>query len=156
KNGDVSDPNMEAGTAVICVLRLLANYKGAFLYVPRPGMGEAVIAPLYQVLRNRGGKFEFFHKVSRLELSASKTRVGRIHFDQQARLKDGTYRPLITVKGLDCFPAEPLWEQIEKGDEMKSSALNLETKWDQQRPPPGTRVLKFGKDNEFEHVVLAL
>ena len=36
---------MEAGTALLCVLRLLAGYKGAFCYVPKPRMGEAVIAP---------------------------------------------------------------------------------------------------------------
>jgi uncharacterized protein with NAD-binding domain and iron-sulfur cluster len=118
-------------------------------------MGDAVIAPLYQVLLNRGVKFEFFHKVNRLELSDDRKRVERIHFNQQVLLKNGTYRPFITVKGLDCFPAEPLWEQIIGGDEMRSSELDLETKWD-QRPPAGTRVLEFGNDKHFEHVVLAL
>ena len=36
----------------------------------RAGMGETVIAPLYEVLRRRGVRFEFFHRVERLELSA--------------------------------------------------------------------------------------
>src|ERR1051325_12023413 len=153
EDGDVKRPNMEAGTAVLCVLRLLSTYKGAFLFVPSPGMGDAVIAPIYQVLCDRGVQFQFFHKVTRLELSADKTKIQRVHLDQQVRLESGPYSPLIQVGKLSCFPAQPVWKQIVDGDRKEAAGLNLESKWDQW-PAAGTSVLESGVD--FDQVVLAL
>ena len=34
------------------------------------GMGDVVMAPLYQALRKRGVQFEFFHRVDALHLDA--------------------------------------------------------------------------------------
>ena len=41
------------------------------------GMGDAVMAPLYQALRKRGVKFEFFHRVDALHLDARASRSTR-------------------------------------------------------------------------------
>jgi uncharacterized protein with NAD-binding domain and iron-sulfur cluster len=81
-------------------------------YKMTAGMGDIVFAPLYQVLERRGVKFEFFHRVDRLELSADKKRVEAVHVTRQATPLGEGYRPLVNVGGLECWPAEPLWDQL--------------------------------------------
>src|SRR6185369_8632076 len=61
-----------AGTGIHYTLRLVFTYKGAFSYKMQAGMGDTVFGPLYEVLEARGVKFEFFHRVDRLELSEDK------------------------------------------------------------------------------------
>ena len=61
------------------VARLVADlfdYRGGFVWKMQAGMGEAVIEPLYEVLKQREVKFKFFQRVERLELSADKTSIG--------------------------------------------------------------------------------
>ena len=45
---------------------VLFEYKGAIFWKMTAGMGDVVMAPLYQALRKRGVKFEFFHRVDAL------------------------------------------------------------------------------------------
>ena len=54
-------------------------------------MGEIVVAPIYEELARRGVKFEWFHKVDALRLSAGKTAIDRIGpewHDLSKRAKD--------------------------------------------------------------------
>ena len=54
---------MEAGTSLQIILPAYLCYRGpAFLY-QQAGMGDAIFAPIYEVLRKRGVHFKFFHKV---------------------------------------------------------------------------------------------
>src|SRR6185503_15422628 len=118
EGGDRARPSLAAGAAIHAVLRLALGYKGAVVNEMRGGMGEIVIAPIYEVLAARGVKFAFFHRVERLELSADRSRVARIHVARQVELADGTttgYRPLVPVGGLPCWPSEPLVGQIKDG-----------------------------------------
>jgi len=80
------------------------------------GTGDVVLAPLYQVLTERGVRFEFFHRVRNLGLSdANPNKIGRITMGRQVTLKDPArgYQPLYDVKGMPCWPSEPLYEQID-------------------------------------------
>ena len=88
-------------------------------------MGDTVFTPLYQVLKRRGVKFEFFHKVESLHLTEDKKNIGRIRVNKQVRLKDETkeYQPLKTIKDLECWPAEPLYEQIADPDSVRGIDL---------------------------------
>ncbi|OYU44838.1 MAG: hypothetical protein CFE44_10735, partial [Burkholderiales bacterium PBB4] len=74
---------MGAGCYLHWTLRSFA-YMGAFAWLFEAGTGETIIAPLYEVLRKRGVKFEFFHKVESLSLSADKTSVAAVNFGVQA------------------------------------------------------------------------
>ncbi len=156
EDGDIARPSFSAGVAIAAVLRLAMTYKGAVLYEMRAGMGEVVVAPIYEVLAKRGVKFAFFHRVDRLVLSADGTRVERVEMGRQAALADGTldgYRPLIDVDGLPCWPIEPLYDQLATGDAERLRGVNLESHW-AQRPDAGKTVLHAGAD--FDQVVLGI
>ena len=44
-------------------------YKSAIFWKMQAGMGDTIFTPLHQVLEKRGVRFEFFHRVDRLELA---------------------------------------------------------------------------------------
>ena len=130
EDGDQSRPALAAGVAIHAVLRLALGYKGAVVNEMRAGMGEVVIAPIYEVLAARGVKFAFFHRVERLELTPDRTRLARIHLARQVELEDGSttgYRPLYPVDGLPCWPSEPFIDQIKSGAAL--AGVDLESRW---------------------------
>jgi uncharacterized protein with NAD-binding domain and iron-sulfur cluster len=138
---------------VRALIRIFGTYKGSPIYEMQAGMGEAVIAPLYEVLKARGVQFRFFRKVTRLELSENTHWVRRIHLGVQADVKDGgEYDPLFTVKGVRCWPSEPFWEQLEHGDELAGQGINFESHW--APPPARSEVLELGRD--FDQVILGI
>ena len=53
----------------------------------RAGFGDTVFVPLYLVLRDRGVRFEFFHRAERLDLAADHHRVETVRLARQADLK---------------------------------------------------------------------
>ena len=114
------------------------------------GMGDVVIAPLYQALRQRGVDFEFFHRVDALHLDDSRRAVDAITIGRQVRLADGIdrYEPLTRVRGLPVFPHAPLAEQVNP-----AYPTRLESHFG-PRDDVETRVLRRGVD--FDHVVLAV
>jgi uncharacterized protein with NAD-binding domain and iron-sulfur cluster len=145
--------NYAAGTAIRVAIRMLLTYKGAALYLLNTGMGDVVIAPLYEVLKARGVKFKFFHKVTHLELSADGASLERIDLDEQARLNTKEYQPLMPVRGLNCWPASPLWQQLEHGDTLKANHVEFESHWNAW-PSVGQVSLQRGVD--FDKVVLGM
>ena len=154
EDGDIARPSFSAGVAISAVLRLAMTYKGAVVYEMRAGMGEVVVAPVYQVLADRGVHFAFFQRVDRLVLSEDGSRVELVEIGRQAELVDGTidgYRPLVDVDGLPCWPVEPLYDQIADGEGLRG--VNLESRW-AQHPDAGATVLQAGID--FDQLVLGI
>ena len=145
---------MAAGTYLHWTLRSFA-YMGAFAWLFAAGTGETVIAPLYEVLKKRGVKFEFFHKVESLALSADKTQVAAINFGVQATLKNPTlpYAPLIDIKGLPAWPGAPLYTQLNEGDALQNQQIDLESYWTPWQPV-AHKQLVAGQD--FDQVVFAI
>jgi uncharacterized protein with NAD-binding domain and iron-sulfur cluster len=115
------------------------------------GMGDIVIAPLYQALRRRGVEFEFFHRLNALHLDAGHQAIDAITMGRQVRLADGIdqYEPLITVRGLPVFPNAPRANQIQ----AKAGQDALESHFGDHTDVE-TRVLRRGVD--FDHTVLAV
>jgi uncharacterized protein with NAD-binding domain and iron-sulfur cluster len=142
-----------AGTLLYSMLRLAFTYQGAILYKMAAGMGETVFAPLYQVLARRGVRFEFFHTVDHLELSEDRRSVARVVLDRQATVRGGTYRPLYDVEGLPCWPAQPLYDQLEEGEALRAGGHDLEDWWGAW-PGVERRVLRAGHD--FDVVLLGI
>ena len=110
---------MGAGTYLHWTLRMFLSL-GCFIWSFEAGTGETVIAPLYHVLKHRGVRFKFFHKVTNLILSDDRRSVSAVEFDRQVTLKapDGEYDPLILVKDLQSWPSNPKYELIEEGDQL--------------------------------------
>jgi uncharacterized protein with NAD-binding domain and iron-sulfur cluster len=151
-DGDPKRPSVAAGTCVRGLLRAALTYKGAVYYRMQAGMGDTVFAPLYLVLKQRGVKFEFFHRVEALELSEDRTRVERVRFVQQAELLDPRrgYEPLTTVQRLECWPAEPLYAQLEDGEALRG--VDLESYY--SRPVGETKWLHA--DSDFDKVLFGI
>lgn len=164
KGGDGTWPDMAdlaAGVALRITLRINLAYQGALVYKMQAGMGDVVFAPLYLVLRNqRGVKFKFFHRVEHLGLADDGQTVGTIRLTQQVKLRDkkSEYYPLVDVKGLPCWPAEPLYEQINAKQVARLKQLKTEKNLDLESAWidfPGTDVsLEAGRD--FDSVVLGI
>ncbi|MFY0568385.1 NAD(P)-binding protein [Archangium lansingense] len=142
-----------AGLALLGMIRMFTSYRGAIFYKMRAGMGETVIAPLYEVLRRRGVRFEFFHRVGSLELSDDQRRIERVVIGRQATPKTGEYHPLIDVGGLPCWPEQPLYDQLVEGEALARHGAKLASFWSDW-PHVEQRTLHLGED--FHHVVLGI
>lgn len=151
---DVKAGRLSAGVAVPGILRMLLTYRGAIFWEMQAGMGDVVFAPLYEVLEARGVTFEFFHRVTNLRLSDDRQSVGAIDLVRQVKLVNGAYDPLVTVKGLPCWPSEPRHEQIVGGGDLAASGINLESAWAVKWRDEEPRTLVLGRD--FDKVVLGI
>jgi uncharacterized protein with NAD-binding domain and iron-sulfur cluster len=149
--------NLAAGTGLHCLLRTLFDYKGAFMYKMQAGMGDVVFAPIYQVLKRRGVKFKFFHRITKVVPDNDQT-IKQIIFNKQVTLKrhldDDQYQPLIEVKDLPCWPSEPLYDQLKQAKELQEQQINLESAWNSWHDVETNLVLEKGKD--FDLVVLGI
>jgi uncharacterized protein with NAD-binding domain and iron-sulfur cluster len=149
QGGDPRRPRFAAGLGLFLAWKMFLEYRGSLFWKMRAGMGEVVFAPLYQALRSRGVRFEFFSRVARLHLSADRRSVAAVTVGRQARLAAGVdeYDPLVTVRGLPCFPAGPRQEQL-----AAPVPTDLESHWSNRRAErPAT--LRAGAD--FDTVILA-
>lgn len=158
ENGDPERPRVAAGQALRGFLRAFFTYRGAFFWKMNAGMGDVVFAPMYEVLRRRGVRFEFFHRLRDVGIAdpgatGDGAHVDRLEFDVQARVAGGApYAPLVDVGGMPCWPAAPDWSQLEDGDQLRREGRRFECHWDERRA--GARTLLVGKD--FDFVVLGV
>ena len=154
RHGEKDQLRMGAGSVLYGGLRLMFTYKGALMWWMNAGMGETIFSPIYLVLKSRGVKFEFFHKVTNLGVSADKQTVDRIEIDVQATTK-GDYDPLfLGVDGIPVWPTGPLWEQVVEADEIrKCTNDNLESWWTDWKGV-GSKTLQRGVD--FDLVILGI
>jgi uncharacterized protein with NAD-binding domain and iron-sulfur cluster len=147
---------MGAGAYLHWSLRAL-GYCGHAIYAFAAGTGETVIAPFYQLLKNRGVKFEFFSKVEQLNLSADKSSIASVQIGVQATLKPqySEYQPLMVPapKDLPSWPDRPNFEQLEQGDDPDFRKADLESWWTSWKPV-STRTLVAGQD--YDRLVFAL
>jgi uncharacterized protein with NAD-binding domain and iron-sulfur cluster len=128
------------------------DYRGAITYRMNAGMGDTMFAPLYLVLKRRGVKFQFFRRVKSLSLSADKKSIAAITLDVQAKLAGAAYDPLVTVKGLPCWPSEPRYEQLQNPDTIRQ--YNLESWYTPWHDQIGEERLQQARD--FDDVVLGI
>lgn len=158
EHGDPSRPRVAAGQALRGFLRAFFTYRGAFFWKMNAGMGDVVFAPMYEVLRRRGVRFEFFHRlgdvgIAEPDASGDGAHVDRLDFDVQARVAgEAAYAPLVEIAGQPCWPAEPDWSQLEDGDRLRREGRRFECHWDERRA--GARTLRVGED--FDFVVLGV
>jgi len=154
-DGELDRPDMDAAVWLRTVLLMALTFRGSFMYRMNAGMGDVVFGPYYEALKRRGVRFEFFHRVTSLGLSADGTAVDSIAVDRQVNLKraQAEYDPFVMVKGLPCWPSTPNFDQLDGGDALAASGQNLESSWCTW-PVAESRVLRRGQD--FDQVVLGI
>ena len=144
ENGDFSRPNIEAGTMLRGMMKVAMGYHGGIMFKMQAGMGDTVFGPIYEVLKRRGVRFHFFHKVLALTPGSDGGApvVERITLQQQVTCT-APYDPLKPVQGLDCWPSTPRDEFIDPAQAalLKQHAINLESHWS---PWPQVYQAQFG------------
>jgi uncharacterized protein with NAD-binding domain and iron-sulfur cluster len=170
-HGDPAQRSIGAGTTLRCTLRMLFAYHERFMWKMNAGMGDVVFAPFYRVLRARGVRFRFFHRVRSLHPSSDGGRIERIVLGRQLRLRageDAEYEPLVEVPDPRvghrwCWPSEPDLAQI---DETQAAAfrqlqqepgawVNLESYWSSWGPEREDPI-ELRADEDFDAVVLGV
>ena len=152
KDGEPTQPSNSAASALNGLWLTFFAYRGALAWKMRAGMGDVVFAPIYEVLKRRGVRFEFFHRVEALHLSEDRSHISSVSMAVQAGLKypETGYDPLIDVKGLPCWPSQPDTSQLVDAEQM--TADDVESFW--SRWPTTPKTLRIGID--FDELVLGI
>jgi uncharacterized protein with NAD-binding domain and iron-sulfur cluster len=147
-----------AGTTLHWAMHLVLDYDDSFMFRMNAGMGETVFVPMYEVLRNRGVKFAFFHRVTKVEQSAGT--ITRVEIARPMEVRVPPYQPLIDQDGLLRFPERPLTAQLVNGAALDAAlnadpiANDLENAWKSFADQGAPITLQRGVD--FDYVVLGI
>lgn len=157
EGGDITRPRLAAGVALRGAMRMFFTYRGSLFWRMGAGMGDVVFAPLYQALKKRGVRFEFFHRLRNLGLAPQKqgetAYIETLDFDVQAKVKgEKEYEPLVDVHNLPSWPSQPDFTQLVEGSKLKRERRAFEAAWDKRRA--GVKKLRVTKD--FDLVVLGV
>jgi len=162
EGGDPAKLRMAAGAGIRSLLRIMLSYKGAMSWKMQAGMGDTIFMPIYEVLKARGVRFEFFHVVRGLRLSPDRKRIAEVVLGRQVTLVNpgGGYDPRRSVKGFDCWPSDPLWNQIAPAEvqQLQQAGIDLEdpdAKWP-DRETVTLRAAAAPADGGFDRVVLGI
>ncbi len=152
-NGDVNSPNMSAGLGLRAMLRLGLTYKGAFAFQLSYEVGDSIIAPMYQVLKNRGVRFMYFHRVQEVTPSADGTTIDAVVVERQVNLKSGdpaSYDPFMLMPdGRPVWPDQPMDAQIEAPPAYAEQLMSFYA-------PSSKQFVTLTKGTDFDTVVLAI
>lgn len=164
EEGDTKRPNYAAGTALYVMFRMLLDYRGDCAYTMKAGTAETLITPLYRVLQRRRVRFEFFHRVDEITLTADQRNIAAIKFCVQSKPKSGDYDPLID--GSNSWPDRPKYSLLKNGDVLQQSDELEPAGYDLE--DPRTKAPPLGKheivwrgaggtgENCFDEVILAI
>jgi uncharacterized protein with NAD-binding domain and iron-sulfur cluster len=148
-DGDIGNASYGAGTAVQVLLRALGTYQGAVAWELQAGAGEVIVFPLFDVLKQRGVEFRFFHKLTDIRVSPDGRSVDSLHFDVQARPQPGYQWTMPFGHGLYGWSSQPDWLHL---DIPPDGCVDFESFWCNERVD--TDVKTRGRD--FHDVVLAI
>ncbi|MGH9606302.1 MAG: FAD-dependent oxidoreductase [Terracidiphilus sp.] len=152
ENGDIARPRLAAGVALRGAMRMFFTYRGSLFWRMSAGMGDVVFAPLYQVLKHRGVRFKFFHRLRNVGLAPAAegetAYVQSLQFDVQARVAGGgEYQPLVDINNVPSWPAQPDYAQLTGGAKMEREGREFEAIWEKRRA--GLRKLTVTRDFDF-------
>ncbi len=146
--------NVEAGTLFLSLINT-ATYQGSIIWKFNTATGDLIVQPLYDVLKARGVKFEFFSRVDELVPDASGTGIASVKIGRQVELAGTGYDPLFTLpSGQQVWPDRPLYEQLKDGAALEVSGANLESKWTTWPDALKPKTLTVGQD--YDLLVLAI
>jgi len=148
EHGDARRPRFAAGLGLFLAGKLFFDYRGSIFWHLQGGMGDVVVAPLYQVLRARGVTFAFFHRLDALHLDPGGTRIAAVTLGRQARTRHAAdYAPLTRVGRLPCFPGAPPADQLDG-----PAPRDLESHWGDRT---GEEPVRLAVGTDVDDIVLA-
>ncbi len=158
-DGDSTRPNIAAGVGMRGLLRMVFAYHGSVFMHMAGGMGEIIAAPYYEVLRARGVRFNFFHRVEAL-VPGPDGRLAEVRVRVQANPNGGSgaYQPLMDYLPGDgarprrAWPEAPLFDQLADGA-ARSNGPDLE-KWIDSEGVGET--ISLQADRDFDICVAAM
>ena len=157
RDGDPTRPDLEAGTGLRMLLRLLLASSGAVFWRMNAGAGDSVVAPIYQALERRGVRTEFFHVLRKVEVDPAGKQVVAVEFGVQATVAAtapaGRYTPLVDLDGLEVWPTTPRYDQLEQGAQLEGRGVDLESAWNDW---PDVSTLRLERGRDFDTLVLGL
>ena len=122
------------------------------------GMGDVVFAPLYEVLKRRGVRFEFFHRLDNVRLAPERgdgrAHVEALEFDVQARVVGGRRVPSRWSTSAAC-PAglrSPDYSQLVDGARLQQEGWDFESALGR---PGRLASASCERGQDFDMVVLA-
>ncbi len=152
EDGDLNRPNLSAAVSLYAIARAMLTYKGSFAYQMRSEIGDTFVAPIFDCLRQRGVRFNFFHRVWDV-VPGEGDEIDEIVIERQVELVSGdpaSYDPFMVVKGQKAWPNEPLWRQIKDHDKVRGHDLeSFYTTW-------RGKDFSLKKGEDFDIVVFAL
>ncbi len=153
KSPGLGGGSIAAGSALRAQMEMVLGYRNAPFFKMNAGMGDTVFTPLYDVLSARGVEINFFSRLSQLRDDGNGA-IGEIDISVQAVTTDGSpYRPLRRVANLDCWPDQPLWDQLKDGAQLKAEGADFEASYCPIAVGPPT-TLKAGRD--FDLAIVAI
>jgi uncharacterized protein with NAD-binding domain and iron-sulfur cluster len=152
---DPAKPSIAAGVALRAFLRLTLTYHQSLFFHMQGGMGEAVFTPLYEVLRARGVRFRFFHRVRSIALDTHGEAVDTVTLQVQARPLAGPegYTPLVRDGDRRVWPPRPRYGLLQDGDQLAAWGDDLECRW---APDRGVPEITLTRGDDFDDVVLGI
>ncbi|MBO1908877.1 NAD(P)-binding protein [Microvirga sp. 3-52] len=153
-DGDTSRPSFAAGVALRGLLRMIFTYHGSVFYHAKGGFGEIVFTPLYEVLRERGVRFKFFHRVESLTYDPAANVISDITGSLQAVVTAGAdaYDPFIDWKGRKVWPTHPKFELLADGSNLKNAG-DFESWW---KPPQAHASFTLQRGVDFDQIILGI
>lgn len=148
RDGDRTQPRFCAGLGLFLAGKFFFDYRGSLFWHLQAGMGDIVFAPMYEALRARGVRFEFFHRLDRLVLGPDRQQIASLRLTRTRSVTAAEYAPLITVGGLPCFTAAPDETQLAPVEQLGEA--NGET--DREA---AADLLELRVGDDFDTVVLA-
>ncbi|MBB3699595.1 NAD(P)-binding protein [Flammeovirga yaeyamensis] len=151
--GNPHTPNVEAGTILNIFLRLGFTCKENIVWRMDAGMGDTIFGPIYEdLVRKKPDMFKFFHAVRDITLTEDNSAIDKVVIGKQVTLKEDNYNPLVNVKGLDCWPSRPMYDQIDdkEAKELQDRNINLESSWTDWEDRD---TIILNKDEDFDEVI---
>lgn len=142
-----------AGTALEFFSKSI-GYKGSFVFQFVYGTGDVMVMPMYEVLKNRGVEFKFFHEIQQVHYSSNGS-IERISFAEQVKLKGLSYDPVKMIGNLRTWPSEPNFDQLDPdyAKRLIEGKVNLEDPW-KNWVNYRESTLQLGED--FDEIILGI
>lgn len=159
-NNLASDSHPKGELATSTALQFIKqgfDYRGFIFYQLRLGTADTLVMPLYQVLKARGVRFEFFHRLDRVEGESEK--ISLLRFERQARLAGPSYDPIQwTQDGTPAWPASPHFDQLVEehattARQQHQAGISFESP---RYRPAKPDLISLRQGDDFDAVILAV